>query len=90
MEVRHAPERQRYEILVDGQIVGLADYRDSEGLREFSHTETDPARRGQGLAGQLVQFALDDTRAAGRKVVPSCSYVARYIDRHGQYADLLR
>ncbi len=37
----------------------------------------------------LVGGALDDLRAAGRQVVPSCWYVREFIDEHEEYADLL-
>ncbi|MEJ1974628.1 MAG: GNAT family N-acetyltransferase [Lacunisphaera sp.] len=45
--------------------------------------------RGRGIAEQLVRVALDDARAAGRKVVPACSYVAVFIKRHREYQELL-
>ncbi len=79
----------RYEIRQGGELVGIADYFDDGGIRAFVHTETDPARRGQGLAGKLVGHALRDTRAAGLKVDPVCPYVAAFIRRHPQYGDLL-
>ena len=53
------------------------------------HTVTTRAHRDHGLAGQVVRFALDDIRAAGRQVIPSCWYVARFIDEHPEYADLV-
>jgi predicted GNAT family acetyltransferase len=37
----------------------------------------------------VVRFALDDIRDAGRQVIPSCWYVARFIDEHPEYADLV-
>ena len=44
---------------------------------------------GQGLAGQLVTGALDDVRAQGKKVIATCPYVKRFIEKHAEYADLL-
>jgi predicted GNAT family acetyltransferase len=43
---------------------------------------------GRGIAGRLVRAALEHARAAGLKVVPRCSYVADYLDKHPEYADL--
>ena len=45
--------------------------------------------RGQGVGAELVRQALDDVRAGGGLVVPQCWYVARFIDEHPEYADLL-
>ncbi|MDO5691635.1 MAG: GNAT family N-acetyltransferase [Pseudomonadota bacterium] len=88
--LRKNTERQRYEILTDGgEVAGFADYHDQDGAVAMPHTVVEPAHEGQGLAGQLTRFALDDIRASGRKVVPQCSYVRAWISRHPDYADLL-
>jgi predicted GNAT family acetyltransferase len=88
-EVRHNTERSRYELLVDGQLVGIADYRVHGDQVVFPHTEINPAMRGRGLGAELVQGALDDVRSTGRTVVPACWYVAQFIDEHPAYQDLL-
>jgi uncharacterized protein len=87
--VRHDPERSRYELVVDGVTVGVADYRLRDGTWTFSHTEIAPDRRGNGFGAELVRGALDDVRQAGGKVVPRCWYVAEFIDAHPAYQDLL-
>ena len=89
VDVRHNPEASRYEISVDGAVVGVADYRVTGDRVVFAHTEIEPPMRGRGFAATLVQYALDDVRGTGRSVVPSCGYVARFIDEHPEYGDLL-
>ena len=89
IDVRDNPDRSRYEISVDGEVVGIADYALSGDAMIFPHTFIDPSRRGQGLAARLVQVALDDARRAGRTVVPQCWYVAEFIDDHPEYRDLV-
>lgn len=86
-EVVKDENRRRYQILVDGKSAGVADYLEKGDVVELPHTYVDPARRGQGLAGILIRFALDDVIASGRKVVPTCPYVRAYVDRHPEYAD---
>ena len=85
-------EENRFEIHVDGQLAGFAQYVLPPGKLDtvvFTHTEVLPADEGQGLAGRLVSHALDVTRDTGMKVVARCPYVARYIERHPGYQDLL-
>jgi uncharacterized protein len=78
-------ELHRYEIHVDGESYGFADYRVEGDVVVLPHTVVDPARRGQGLAAILIRHALDDIVASGRTVIPACSYVAAYIERHPEY-----
>jgi predicted GNAT family acetyltransferase len=88
-EVRRNDALSRYELVIDGEMVGIADFRlDGEAV-VLPHTEVDPRRRGQGLGALLVAGALDDIRHAGRTVVPSCWYVRQYIEEHPDEADLL-
>jgi uncharacterized protein len=88
--VEHRPERSRYELLVDGQLAGIADYRElADGTLVFPHTEIEAARRGQGLGEVLVRGALDDVRGGDTAVVPQCWYVAQFIRQHPEYRDLL-
>jgi predicted GNAT family acetyltransferase len=56
---------------------------------EFYSTVTAPGHEGQGIASQVVRFALEAAREAGVRVIPSCWYVAGLMDRHApQYDDL--
>ncbi|MFI9612124.1 GNAT family N-acetyltransferase [Streptomyces sp. NPDC052023] len=86
--VERSDARHRYEILVDGTRAGLTAYRDREQQRVFYHTEVDDAFAGQGLAAQLVQEALTDTRRSGKRIVPVCPYVAKYLHRHNEFGDI--
>lgn len=88
-EVVDAVDRDRYEARVDGQLAAFAEYRLRPGRIVFTHTETDPAFRGHGVADVLVRHALDDARSRGLEVTPLCPYVAGWIGRHPDYADLL-
>ena len=83
------PEASRYELVQDGQVLGYLDYRPRDGAVELPHTVVDPAHRGQGLAAELVGAALDDLRANGARVIPTCWYVAEFIGSHTDYQDLL-
>ncbi len=82
-------EKSRYEILVDGSIVGFSDYRMRDDQQVYVHTEIDPEFRGRDLAATLIRAALDDARTHGNRVVPRCPYVAEFIQEHPEYADLV-
>ncbi|MFC5929962.1 N-acetyltransferase [Cryobacterium melibiosiphilum] len=88
--VRHDENDSRYILTLTGETVGLADYWVSGQNMHFTHTEVDPSRRNQGLAGILIEQALNDARTrTDLTVVPDCPYVAHWIDQHAEYQDLL-
>lgn len=87
--VTDAPERSRFEITVDGELAGFAEYRLRPGRVVFTHTEVDDAHQGRGLAGRLAQAALDQVRDRGLQVIPLCPYIAAYIRKHPEYVELV-
>jgi uncharacterized protein len=87
--VRETRERNRFEIEVDGAVVGFVQYRRKPGVIVFGHTEIDPGHEGAGLGGVLVSAALDQARREGAKVLPYCPFVRSYIEHHPEYVDLI-
>lgn len=83
--VTNVAAQDRYEITVDGTPAGFAAYTDEGDRRIFHHTEIDPAFGGRGLGGKLVGAALADTAAAGKQIVPTCSFVVAYVAKHPEY-----
>lgn len=80
----------RFELLVDGEQLGLVDYTLRDGTIVFTHTEIDPAHREQGLGGELVRGALNLVRAeTDLRVVAGCPFMAAWIRKNADYADLL-
>ena len=84
-----SPDHDRYELRDGDDLIGLIAYRLGDGVITLVHTEVRDEYEGQGHAGRLARGALDDARSRGLKVVPSCPYVASYIEKHPEYADLV-
>ena len=82
-------ERHRFEVRVAGEVAGFAQYERRAGEVEITHTEVDDAYEGQGLGSILVSAALEAIREDGLLVVPTCPFVATYLQRHDEYADLV-
>ncbi len=87
--VRDAPDAHAFEAVIDGVVVGRADYLRTDDLVVFKHTEVDPAYEGRGVGAALARAALDDARARGVTVIPTCPFFAAYIARHPEYASLV-
>jgi uncharacterized protein len=88
-EVVNVPEEHRYELRLDGRLVGLAAYRRRNGRIVFTHTEVDESLEGRGLGSRLVQAGLEDAARQGLDVVPLCPFVAWYIEQHPEFQRLL-
>jgi predicted GNAT family acetyltransferase len=88
-EITHDAGASRYEIRVDGEVVGHADYRRRGDVVALLHTVTDPRAQGQGLATLLVGHVLDQAREQGLSVQPFCWFVRDHIARNPQYLDLV-
>jgi predicted GNAT family acetyltransferase len=88
-DVHHEPDRSRYELVVDDEVLAVAEYRDDGDRVVMHHTYTAPQHRGNGYAAMVVQGALDDLRTQGKTIVPTCWFVAEFVDSHPEYQDLL-
>ena len=87
--MRDAPDADRYEIRDGDRLLGIAAYQLRGDQIRFTHTEVDPDAGESGLGSKLVQAALDDVRGKGLRVVPLCSFVRGWIERHPEYKDLV-
>mgnify|MGYP000989999543 FL=1 len=88
IELAHEPDADRYTMRKDGSIVSVLEYRDHGTDVVFHHTVTVPHQRGHGYAAQLVEYAVDDVERSGRRIIPTCWYVAEWFDRHPERADV--
>ena len=86
--IRHEPQARRFVAEIDGQTAYIT-YRERDGsVLDFDHTYVPKALRGGGIASRLTARALDYARERGARVVPTCPFVAAYIERHPEYREL--
>jgi len=88
VEVKELSGQSTYGIFYVGEPspAGHAEFLDRQGEngpeRVFHHTVVDEAYGGRGLAGILVDKALEDAAAQNLTVVPVCSYVSHWIEKN--------
>ena len=87
-DVSHDRVAHRFEVRTDAGN-GVLAYLERGSALEILHTEVPDAAEGQGYGSALAVAALDYARSEGKRVIPSCPYVAAYIERHPAYADLV-
>lgn len=78
----------RFEIEQDGHIASL-EYNFAGNVLQLIHTEVPKALQGMGMASELAHEALEWARAHGARVDVVCEFVADYLKKHPEYADLV-
>ena len=82
-------ERCRFEAWLGGDPAGVLTYRRSADVTELPHTKVAERFEGRGIGGLLAKTALDDARERGLRVDPVCPFIAAYIRKNPEYADLV-
>lgn len=90
MNIIHNADVQRFETVIDGNTAYLSYEILDEQTLNYSHTIVPNTLGGRGIGSALVKFALDYAKQTSQKVVPSCSFVAVYINKNPQYQDLIK
>jgi uncharacterized protein len=86
--VTHNEKESQFETKI-GDAIALAAYDLQPGLITFTHTNVPQELSGRGIAAQLAKFGLEHARSQKLKVVASCSFIAKYIERNPEYHDLI-
>lgn len=85
----HQPDLDRYELRLDGEVVGVLAYRQDRDVLDLLHTEVDDGHEGEGLGGTLVAGALEDVRSRGVTIRPTCPFVGKWLEKHPDQQDLV-
>jgi uncharacterized protein len=75
----------RFEVRTADALAQLI-YRKNANRLVLVHTEVPEALAGHGIAGQLVQAAVDTAAASGMTIVPLCPYARSWLERHPDQA----
>lgn len=60
----------------------------SPGVVNIDHTFVDDSLRGQGIAGRLMEKAVEQIRKKGWKAQTGCSYAAAWREKHPEFFEL--
>ncbi|OGU41155.1 MAG: GNAT family N-acetyltransferase [Ignavibacteria bacterium RIFOXYB2_FULL_35_12] len=88
IEVIHDIEKQKFYAVID-DLESHLEYVKVNNVLNLIHTYVPNALRGKGIASKIVKVALTYAEENNLKIIPSCSYVAAYIQRHKEYEELL-
>ncbi|MDO5753971.1 GNAT family N-acetyltransferase [Arthrobacter sp.] len=83
--------RHRYELFAADELAVVMTFQDLPGHTDIVASQALPGFEDGGLPMVLARYALDDVVAAGKRIIPHCNYVRRFIadhlDLYTQYTD---
>jgi len=87
-EIKQDTGKNKFVSFVEG-YEAVVEYTLKDNVIDLYRTFTPPELRGKGIAGKVVKYALEHAKENNLKVIPTCSYVKAYIERHENYKELL-
>lgn len=92
MKIGHEENKKKGTFFVvenDERLAELAWFKSAPGQITIYHTEVDPKLRGEGIGQDLVAAAVGYARENKLKVVATCPYAKRLIDKTPDYQDVV-
>lgn len=86
--ITHDEEARRFELTVS-EIQSTIDYEFLNGVINITRVYVPYELTGRGLASILARHVLNYARENNLKVIPTCSFIKLYIQKHPEYQDLL-
>lgn len=87
LKVTRNEAENTFEVWVEGHLCKLDYIRDGNNLI-IAHVGVYPEFRGRGVAGKIMEAALEYARQNSLRVIPMCSYAVHYIRQNPQYREL--
>lgn len=85
----HNIENHEYQVTLEGEYVALAKYSLQGSVMTIHSTRVPDEVQGKGYGKVLMEAILPDIEQRGYTVIPACSYVAHYLNRHPEWQHLL-
>jgi len=84
LTIHHDRAGHQFETTVDGHRAYLAYMDLGKQTLDIYRTFVPDALRGRGIAAVLARHALEYAEREGYTVIPSCTYVERYMEQQAR------
>lgn len=89
MDIINNKTEQKFSTSTSGGEAFISYRRGPQNSYDLNFVFVPPEARGQNIADQLVRKALQQAKDEKVKVIPTCSYVSTWFDRHPEEAEIL-
>lgn len=90
IHIQHNEQEKIFFVKIEDKIARLNYKFADEKTLDYYSTYVPPEFRGKNIGDKLVKFALDYAREHHYAVIPSCSFVAKIIERTKEYKDIVK
>lgn len=77
-KIRHTELKTEY--VEDGTVLSLTEWVEKDGIRYFTHTFTEPAARGRGLATSVIEAGIAKAVEDKVEIVAVCPAVIAWLE----------
>ena len=81
MNVNHFPEKELFTVEENG-VTAYGSYKVHDGKLDILQTIVPEEISGRGIASELVAAAYAHAKSVGLKPAATCSYAAKWLERH--------
>ncbi len=85
--LRDNPAANRYEYRLAG-VLAYVTYQRAPGVTTLSFARVPEELAGAGIGSAMARAVLEEERRLGNRVRPTCGFIAGYIARHPEFANL--
>ncbi len=89
LQVIHNREASRFEMAIEDQQAVINYRMAGAKIYNLYHAGVPAEFEGRGYGGCLVQGALEQIKAEGKKFIPTCPFIAVYVRRHPEYEEFI-
>ncbi len=65
-------------------VIAEITFPAKDGVADIDHTFVDESLRGQGIAGKLIEMAVEQIKKDGNKISATCSYAVNWLSKHSE------
>lgn len=69
----------------DKVVASISFEEINDDTYNINHTFVDESLRGKGIASILVEKAVEEIKSRNKKVVASCSYAKKWLEKRSDY-----
>ncbi|WP_145997069.1 GNAT family N-acetyltransferase [Halobacillus sp. Marseille-P3879] len=83
-------EKGRFYIIKENQTIAELIFEEEGSDMIITHTEVNPEDQGEGLATELVEYAVQYARENDVKIKPVCAFAEKVLSNDPKHQDVLK